>query len=346
MPSKSKAQRAFLIKVVADEEFAKSRKMSQDVARGILDEDEEHIAKDKHWADKLPDRASGASMESRGENWWDREYIDLIVEQQVHPSFESLSDKFKAMFDKMRGKKTAPAGSSPVQETVNYDIFDASKHKLVAKTGTADFTAVVSLLRMKSAPQPFWNSVIKQVDDYTRQFTKYIKDVFDYCAKCEKIYKKCETMQPAAALAYATAEMKKLGLSAPAKPQFTLADFEYTVGQYGDTHGVLSPITPVRIMVEYPTDAQVRKLQELGSKLLEFDLFDFYGWCLDDTDEAKWWNHHFPMDDNDWGPMLNLFPCAGNINGYDSQIADVSQETVLKGLVKTIGMVAAPQSAE
>lgn len=343
MPSKSKAQRAFLIKVVADSDFAKSRKMSQDVARDILDQDEEHIAKDKHWADKLPDRASGHSMESR-DVWYNPEFIELIVDQQVHPSFESLSDKFKGMLNSALGRKPTP--EKPVVEKVNYDMLfsHAPESNRKPKEGTADFSAFASQLRMKQVQGPFWNGLIKALDDYIKLTQKIEKDVFEYCKKCEKIYKKCETLQPQEARAYAEAEMRNIGLDCPTKPNLPMADFEVTVGGYGATHSTHLAGAPQKVVCEYPTQAQLNKMLDLTKKLFNgVDDGDGY-WTLDDTDEIKWWDHHFPGQSSAWGPMINLFPFAGDVRGYDSTAMNKSTHTVTTGMIRLLEAISVPKA--
>ena len=344
MPSKSKAQRAFLIKVVADADFAKSRKMSQDVARGILDEDEEHIAKDKHWADHLPDRAGGHSMESRvGDVWYNPEYIDLLVEQQVHPSFESMSDKFKSLGAFLLGKKHYPTQSgaakpaevthsNPHYKTLSVSPEDAR----VVKTGTGDFSSYASALRMKTTPTPFWNGLLKMLDQYVDDSIKIEKSVVEYCNKCKAIYKKCETMQPKEARAYAETEMRKIGLKVPAKPNLPFADFEVEVGPHGATRSTQIPGKPQRIICEMPTQTQLDKLKELTRKLfLGYNMGDGY-WTLDDTDEIKWWDHHFPGQSEDWGPMIDLFPFAGEVKGYDDEALSKSNSDVSRALMSLI----------
>lgn len=345
MASKSKAQRAFLIKVVADSDFAKSRKMSQDVARDILNDDEEHIAKDKHWADKLPDRAGGHSMESR-DRWWDPETIELITDQTVHPSFESLSDKFRAMLDTALGKKPKP-GVAPTQPSqIDYDLLYPGKEPRVVKTGTSDFTALAANLRMKQTPTPFWPSLIRQLDEYCKMYDKYLTAVVKYTKDCERIYKRCETMKPEDAAGYAWAEMKKIGPRAPEKPNFPMADFSYNDDRYGSTHGHPMMIQlRGRVMGEYPTQAQLAQLIQIGAKLFAgLDPYEDY-WTLDDTDEIKWWDHHFPGQGNYWGPMLNHFPIAGAVPGYDASALAKSQTTVVEGIIAIITSVSEPKAS-
>lgn len=349
MPSKSKAQRAFLIKVVADEEFAKSRKMSQDVARGILDEDEEHIAKDKHWADHLPDRAGGHSMESRaGDNWYNPEYIDLLVEQQVHPSFESFRETLhnagRFLLGKGPVKSTSAAKPADVYDYSHYDVL--SKKPEAARdvrTGTADFSSYAARLAMKTNPNPFWPGLIKSVEQYVTEIKKVEKDVTAYCAKAKAIYKKCETMQPPAARTYADTEMRKLGLDGPGKPAFSLCDFEVTVGPHGGVSHRKLPGVAQRVMCEYPTKAQYDKLCDLLSKLwLDSGEFDY--WTLDDTDEIKWWDHHFPGQSESWGPMINLFPFAGEVRGVDTGALYWSHDTVCDTLARLLTAVSQPKA--
>jgi hypothetical protein len=340
MASKSKAQRAFLIKVVADSEFAKSRKMSQDVARDILEQDEEHIAKDKHWADKLPDRAGGHSMESR-DVWYNPEFIELIVDQQVHPSFESLTDKFKSMFNAALGRKpTGPSGSSKTEDKPNYDMLfsHSPESSRKPKEGTADFSALATKLRMKPVSGPFWNGLIKNLDDYIRTTFKMQKDVVEYCKKCEKVYKKCETLQPMEARAYAEAQMRNINNSSPKKPELPLADFELTTGPHGGMSHVMQMGSPQHVVCEYPTQAQLDKLISLTGKLfmgVDEGMDDGY-WTLDDTDEIKWWDHHFPGQSSAWGPMLNLFPFAGEVRGYDSTAMERSAHAVTVAMIHLI----------
>lgn len=344
MASKSKAQRAFLIKVVADSDFAKSRKMSQDVARDILNEDEEHIAKDKHWADKLPDRAGSHSMECRN-TWWDPEMIPLLVEQQVHPSFESLSDKFRAMLDTALGKKRPNTTVASVQPPrIDYDLLYAKSDRVV-KTGTDNFSALAAQLRMKQTPTPFWPNLIRQLDEYAKMYEKYLTAVVKYTKDCERIYKRCESMKPEQAAGYAWSEMKKLGPRAPAKPNFPLGDFEYTDNKYGETHGHAVAIQLRGMVVcEYPTQAQLNQLQAIGARLLEADdPYDDY-WTLDDTDELKWWDHHFPGQENYWGPMLNHFPIAGSVPGFDAGALEKSGRTVTDGIVAIVERVTTPKA--
>ena len=342
MASKSKAQRAFLIKVVADSDFAKSRKMSQDVARGILDEDEEHIAKDKHWADKLPDRAGGHSMESR-DVWYNPEYIPLLVEQQVHPSFESISDKFKAMLNAALGRKQ-PTPTTPAVKKIDYDLLYPGKEPRTVKTGTSDFTALAASLRMKQTPTPFWPALIRQLDEYVKSSAKYIAAVNKYTKDCERIYKRCESLKPAEAKAYADAEMRKIGARAPEKPVFPLADFTYNDGKYGETHGhpVMIQLRG-HVMGEYPTQQQLTQLMTLARELFERDdPYENY-WTLDDTDEVKWWDHHFPGESEQWGPMLNHFPFAGSVKGFDASALSRSYDVVIGGVISIVEAVSDPK---
>lgn len=346
MASKSKAQRAFLIKVVADSDFAKSRKMSQDVARGILDEDEEHIAKDRHWADKLPDRAGGHSMESR-DVWYNPEFIPLIVEQQVHPSFESLSDKFKSFYSSIVGGKSAQSkAAAPTAKKIDYDLLYPGKEPREVKSGTGNFSALAAMLRMKQAPTPFWPNLIKQVDQYVKSSAKYIAAVNKYTTDAERVYKRCETMKPAEAKVYADAEMRKTGTRAPEKPEFPLADFTYNDGKYGETHG-----HPVMVQLrgpvvgDYPTQQQLMQLMALGRELFERDDPYEHYWTLDDTDEAKWWDHHFPGESEQWGPMLDNFPVAGSVRGFDASALSRSYDVVIGGIVSIIEAVSDPKGS-
>jgi len=345
MASKSKAQRAFLIKVVADSDFAKSRKMSQDVARDILNDDEEHIAKDKHWADKLPDRA-GHSMESR-DHWHNPEFIDLIVDQQVHPSFESLTDKFKAFYSSVVGvKATQPKPTAPVVKKIDYDLLYPGKEPRTTKTGSSDFSSLAAALRMKQTPTPFWPNVIKQVDEYVKSSAKYIAAVNKYTTDCERIYKRCESMKPAEAKAYADTEMRKVGARAPDKPMFPLADFTYNDGKYGETHG-----HPVMVQLrgpvvgDYPTQQQLMQLMTLGRELFERDDPYEHYWTLDDTDEIKWWDHHFPGESEQWGPMLNHFPFAGSVKGFDASALSRSYDLVISGIISIVEVVSVPKGS-
>lgn len=349
MASKSKAQRAFLIKVVADSEFAKSRKMSQDVARDILEQDEEHIAKDKHWADKLPDRAGGHSMESR-DVWYNPEFIELIVDQQVHPSFESLSDKFRAMLDTAlgrKGKSPASSDNKPAYDKVNYDVImsNAPESSRKPKEGTADFSAFTAKLRIAKPIQgPFWNGLIRNLEDYIQKTFKIEKDVIAYCKKCEKIYKKCETLKPQEARAYAEAEMRNIGFHGPEKPELPLANFEVSVGTHGANNTTHLMGQPQKVVCEYPTQAQLDKLISLTNKLfMGVDMGDGY-WTLDDTDEIKWWDHHFPGQSSAWGPMIDLFPFAGEVRGYDSDAMSRSQHMVTSAMIHLITEVSVPKS--
>lgn len=349
MPSKSKAQRAFLIKVVADAEFAKSRKMNQDVARGILDEDEEHIAKDKHWADHLPDRAGGHSMESRvGDVWYNPEYIPLLVDQQVHPSFESFSqtlkDSIKFLFS-TRQKKAAPSPSSKWEPPAYWDAVSSKpEHLRTVKTGTGDFSVFVNALLLKGNDRErFWPQLIRKVEDYTKTLRKVQTDVVSYTNKCKAIYKKCETMQPKEARAYAEAEMRKIGLKAPTKPDLPMADFEVFTGPRGGTDWHRISVPPQQVVANYPTQEQFDKLKDLTSKLwMDGGEGDY--WTLDDTDELKWWDHHFPGQSEDWGPMLNLFPYAGEIHGYDWAAVDWSHTTVTETLMRLLMAVSEPKA--
>jgi hypothetical protein len=346
MASKSKAQRAFLIKVVADSEFAKSRKMSQDVARDILEQDEEHIAKDKHWADKLPDRAGGHSMESR-DVWYNPEFIELIVDQQVHPSFESLSDKFRAMLDSALNRKGASQPAKPAEESVNYKVVSSSapESSRKPKEGTADFSAYAARLRLTKPIQgPFWNGLIRNLEEYIQKTFKIENDVFAYCKKCEKVYKKCETLKPQEARAYAEAEMRHIGFKGPEKPELPMANFEVTVGSHGANHTTHQMGQPQKVLCEYPTQAQLDKLISLSNKLFNgSDAADGY-WTLDDTDEIKWWDHHFPGQSSAWGPMIDLFPFAGEVRGYDSEAMQKSSHTVLVGMIHLIEAISVPKS--
>lgn len=346
MASKSKAQRAFLIKVVADSDFAKSRKMSQDVARGILDEDEEHIAKDKHWADKLPDRAGHHSMESR-DVWYNPEFIALIVDQQVHPSFESLTDKFKAFYSSVVGGKSAqPKPTAPAAKKIDYDLLYLGKEPRVVKTGTSDFTALAAALRLKSTQSTFWPGLIHQVDLYVKSSAKYIAAVNKYTTDCERIYKRCETMKPAEAKAYADAEMRKVGARAPEKPNFPLADFTYNDNRHGETHGhPFGPALTSRVVCEYPTQSQITQLMALGRELFERDDPYEHYWTLDDTDEVKWWDHHFPGESEQWGPMLNHFPFAGSVKGFDASALSRSYDVVIAGIISIVEAVSVPKGS-
>jgi hypothetical protein len=346
MASKSKAQRAFLIKVVADSEFAKSRKMSQDVARDILDQDEEHIAKDKHWADKLPDRAGGHSMESL-DVWYNPEYIELIVDQQVHPSFESLSDKFRSMLDTALGRSSAQkAARDPATESPNWKLLsDSPESGRKPKEGTADFSAYAAKLKISKPIQgPFWNGLIKALDEYIQKSFKIEKDVVDYCNKCKKIYLKCETLKPQEARAYAEAQMRNIGLNAPTHPGLPLADYEVSVGVRGATTSVHLQGAPQKVVCEYPTQAQLDKLMALSKKLfMGINSGDGY-WTLDDTDEIKWWDHHFPGQSSAWGPMIDLFPFAGEVRGYDSTAAQRSEHTVTTGMITLLEAISVPKA--
>lgn len=357
MPSKSKSQRAFLIRVVADEDYAKSRKMSQEVARGILEEDEEHIKKDSHWADKLPDRANSSSNEARyfGDAWYNPEYIPLLVEQQVHPSFESFSQALKDTFRFMLGKQA----SGPTKTTQSAAEYNATKWVAPAhwdavstkpdqlrtvKSGTGDVSGFINSLHVKgSIGQPFWPSLIRKVDEYTTTLRKTQKSIVDYCNKCKAIYKKCESMQPQAALEYATAEMKKLGLNGPVKPAFPMADFNITVGPRGGTEWHRISGTPNTFVVPYPTQEQFDKIKAQATKLW-IDNGEDEWWTLDDADELKWWDHHFPDQSQYWGPLLDLFPYAGEIRGVDTEALSWSHDTVTQTLMRLLMAISDPKA--
>lgn len=351
MPSKSKSQRAFLIKVVADEDFAKSRKMSQDVARGILDEDDEHIAKDKHWADKLPDRANSSSNESRfyGDAWYNPEFVPMLVEQQVHPSFESFAETLKNSFRFLLGKSRteAKAAAKPTTQWVAPAHWAAVSNKpdelRVVKSGTVDISGLVNALYLKGNDrQLFWPQLIRKAEEYFSSIRKIEKDVTGYCTKCKAIYKKCETMQPADARAYAEAEMRKIGIKAPTKPGLPMSDFEVVVGPRGGTEWRKVLGSPSQTIVPAPTQEQFDKLKAITTKIWT-DLGEGEYWTLDDTDEIKWWDHHFPNQSGDWGPMIDLFPYAGEIRGYDTEAISWSVDNVSSNLMRLLMAVSDPK---
>lgn len=348
MPSKSKSQRAFLIRVVADKDYAKERKMSQDVARGILDEDDEQIAKDKHWADKLPDRAHSSSNESlAGDAWWNLEYRDLIVNQDIHRERLSLEGRVAEYVDAIKGKvygffrASSVLQGVPAKEEMSgteiIDIIYATDRKV--GSGMVELTSIAARLRMKSAPAPYWNGFIRQLTDYKTSLEAYLIKVEKYCKAAKAIYDRCERMQPAAAMAYATAEMKRIGLDAPGKPPFPMADFTIAVGPRGGTTTTPVLTTSFPVVVEHPTQAQLNQIIKLSEAI--YNLLDDHDdqWTLDDTDEVKWWDHHFPNDDAHWGPMLSLFPCAGDIRGYDQETVRRSSELVVRTVAKIITMI-------
>jgi hypothetical protein len=285
-------------------------------------------------------------MESR-DRWWDPEFIPMIVDQQVHPSFESLTDKFKEMLNAALGKKVLQnAGSKvPGAPVINYDLL-YNKSPRVVKTGTGDFTALAAQLRMKQAPTPFWANLIRQTADYIKLYEKYLTSVVKYTKECERIYKRCELMKPEEAAGFAWKEMKRLGDRAPDKPNFPMADFEYHDNKHGETFGTASMIQlRGHVVSEYPTQSQIEQLMALGAKLLEADdPYEDY-WTLDDTDEVKWWDHHFPGQSNYWGPMLNHFPIAGAVPGFDAGVLERSARTVIHGIIAIVESVTVAKAA-
>lgn len=300
--------------------------MNQDVARDILKEDEEHIAKDKHWADHLPDRAHESSNESRiGDVWYNPEYIELLVDQQVHPSFESaMSEFFKslgAVGKEMVGAFIPRSASKSVAKPEVKPPPPVEVKGRVVKEGTGDFSAYATDLRMTTT-QPFWTNLIKFTEEFLACANEHVKYADEWCSKCETAYKAAEKMQPPAALKHIQDTMKRIGTECANKPhsnKLGIMNYLFTVdGHSRETLCLYHNPPHQRVLCAYPTQAQYDKLVALIDKLNDFSCFDFRLWTLDDTDELKWWDHHFPGQSEHWGPMLSLLPYAGETPGFDS----------------------------
>jgi len=317
MPSSSIKQYKLMMFAAMNADFAKKKGIDQKVAKEWHEADEKKKKEDPQWFYHLPDKFEKKKKEHT-------------------ESMESLS----SFFGKFFGSGASIKGT-PQQVELNYvkKLFKDAHllDEIVLKEGKIDTPNINHHLLLRHFNERTWLSDLEngvsQITNYAQQF---FKARASYAGEMHTIYKKCETLEPKAALDYAvkaTATAKRK-LDAISPPKFILAidttklehGYRFVVGDLGQSPHYMNALTK----------GQVKKVLSLLPHLFRVDSDTFTDdedddllWTLDDTDETKWWSNKYPDDDHVWGEMLNLFPCAGDFYEYE-------YEDELNGIVAKI----------
>jgi len=309
MPSSSKSQYKLMQFAAINKEFAEKKGIKQETAKEWHAADQAKKKEDPTWYDNLPEKFEkkkkdrGESME--GFQSW---LFHLVTGGTFKDSDPDHPDYYK--------EKELSAIEKMIKDEKILD-------KIEMREGKIDVKNINSHLLLRHFNESNWLSELEkgvlQIDNYANKF-------FDarlrYSDAMRKVYEKCETMKPQDALDYALKAVPplKMKLDAISPPTFLLA-----INSEKKTHGYKFTEAnpgPSPFYMEALSKGQVKKLLTLMPHLFQMDGFGNYElehlyWTLDDTDEHKWWAHHYPDDDHIWSKMLNLFPYAGEFDEYD-----------------------------
>ena len=324
MPSKSKAQYKLMQIAAYNADFAKKRGLDQAIAREFHAEDKKKEKEDPEWFKNLPEKADTDKAPDKRDKTYRKKGKKGKGRKKakVESSTEAKGSE-KAGFLYFLSTLFSNSEDQDANEG-DFDAFDrlAKNPDMLGdselRTGPVSVSGINNLLLLKSFGTNWLSGVENTVHEINAFAEKFIKARGAYDMALKKIYEQCEKLQPAEALKYAREKVKieKDKLDKITPPSFT-ASVLTAVKQ--SPHGYkfeaknpgASPST-----IQALTVGEVKKCLSLISQAFEVDVWSYDEdqdyWTLDDTDEAKWWNHHFPDDDHIWGPMLGLFPVAGD----------------------------------
>lgn len=306
MPSSSIKQYKLMMFAALNADFAKKKGIDQKVAKEWHEADEKKKKEDPKWFYNLPDKFEKKKEEKEASMEGFTSWIASLV---------------GGGSSKDNGKKYE---LSAIQKMVRDEkILDTVE----LREGKIDTKHINQELLLRNFNTTSW---LSDLEKGVLQITNYANTFFaarmKYCDAMRKVYQKCEAMQPEAALNYAltTVPPIKRKLDAVAPPKFLLA-----IDSVKQEHGfkfVQSTPGQSPFYMDALTKGQVKKLLTLMPHLFEMDGFGDYEhdhlyWTLDDTDEVKWWSHHFPNQGHIWGKVLDLFPFAGDFYEYDYEEA-------------------------
>jgi len=341
MPSKSKKQYDLMKIASYNKEFAEKRHIDQDAAREWHKADKEMEKKNKDFYKNLPDHAEDSKKKPKKKRTSQRRKREK-GEAHEKASDASMEGVVSSILDLFKSSKTI--------DDIPDNVSDAMIEKL-----SNDPNALAGMelrdgpIDVRGANTHFYlkhwsNNWLSDVETHAKQieafYKKFIPARVAYGNALEKIYKQCEKMSPKEALEYAKprVDMEKIKLGRIELPDFRNLAVDVRYSGHGAKLSLGSPGKGPETMGAL-SEGAIRKIVSILSILVRSHDYeeDDYGWNLDDTDEAKFWMHHFPDDDRTWGQMLGLFPCAGD--WYEFSYDDVLNMVVnkmylgLKGLV-------------
>jgi hypothetical protein len=328
MPSKSKAQYKLMQIASYNKDFAENRGIDMDAAKEWHAEDKKKEKEDPAWFNKLPEKAESETAKKKKKkkrkkrtaalSTESRKIYDLLGWGQATPSMEGgLISKLVGIFKSVEDQDKDPEELGKLSRDPKLFTGDD------LKAGKINIGKAASHLCMPNFSGSWLNDLeagVKEVNDYFQKFTKARGA---YSVALERIYNKCKTMEPKAALEYAkgAVEAEKTKLDKVAPPVFKHTNLTSNLaGEHGykfEKKG--EGVGPSEI--DALTEPELRKAIALLDQLFEIDVWSFDAdedyWTLDDTDDYRWWDHNHPDDEAVWGKLLNLFPAAGEYFEYD-----------------------------
>lgn len=348
MPSKSKAQYRMMQIASYNKDFADKRKIKQSAAVEWHEADKKKRAEDPEWFRNLPDHTDDEAKdkelqqkikESKERVKQKKEGKDTkdIHKEKGEESHEGLSDMISKLFssNKPEAAIKQEESFSPFKLLQDPDYPPADK----VKGGTIEIKGLSRELWLKTWNDNWLSAVEKAVGELHSAMEKYLAERNQKSQTLKAIYTKCETLSPKEALAYAKPQTDKIyaQLDKYKFPVFSaLAISIVPKTEHGFKVERGNPATG-GFAVPALTAAGIRKVLKLMDTVADviyaYDASEYDEWCLDDTDEHKWWAHHHPDDEDYWVPLLNLFPYAGETAPYDvdSQVKPIAQ-AIWKGL--------------
>lgn len=321
MPSSSKSQYKLMQFAAINKQFAEKKGIKQETAKEWHEADLAKKKEDPEWYDNLPEKFEKKKKEREESMEGFQSWLFHLV---TGGTFKD-SDPDHPEYNK---KKELNAIQKMLKD-------EKILESIELREGKIDLKHINNQLLLRHFSDSNWlGELEKGVLQITNYTDKFFAARLRYCDQMRKVYEKCETMKPQEALDYATkaVEPLKQKLDAIAPPSFILA-----IDAQKQTHGwKFKEGTPGQspFYMDALTKGQIKKVLSLMPHLLEMDGFGNYElehlyWTLDDTDEVKWWSHHFPGQGDVWGKMLALFPFAGDFYEYE-------YDTALNGLVSKI----------
>lgn len=325
MPSNSKSQYRFMRMAAKDKEFADKRGIKQSDAKEWYEADKKKREEDPEWWENLPDK-----VEKKGDKGNDPE-----------ESFEGLMDTIKNL---LGVKPSAP--KTDIHKLTAELLQDTSK--LTAETLNNKMIPIGNighLLQFKHWPNFRWLSAVednvKQFDNWATKFLKLRSKVLREYKRSYDVLKKYDDVVQAAQLAgmavatinadydeaffHLTSEIRKnsnftYALDSPFNGYKALRRVNTSSGNF--PHYIPAISLPEAHKIA-ELIARIEALKEKFQDITEYD------WCLDDTDDYRWWIGKFPHDDAAVAKLLRPFPIAGEYHGLD-----INQSEILNSMVK------------
>lgn len=302
MPSASKAQYRLMSAAAKNKKFAEARGIDHKVAKEWHAEDKKKREEDPDWYKNLPDTKGPKEEKEASE-----------------PSMEGLFDSLKSMFS----ASMKPQPGKNVTDTTQALLKELRKDASLLKPehlrdGTIQVASHAGQIGLINWSNNWLSDVERILKVFENWLPKYFMTRTDYSHKVRDIYKKAEAIGDATkAAGYAVPAIGKEQAKLidkiskfPTFPNFAYAPVDTPHGiQLSRVHVAMAPhYIPALSMGEAK---KVLQLLQLCYEILDksFDARDDE-WCLDDTDEIKWWQHHSP-DNEDYMKFINLLPYAG-----------------------------------